>query len=165
MNSARPRITIVAAVADNSVIGREGELPWHLPADLAFFKETTKGGTVIMGRKTFDSIAKALPGRRNIVITRNEGWSAEGVEVACSLEQAAGVCGADECFVLGGSTIYELALPIADRMVITHVHASPQGDTRFPDWDKGGWRIEHEMHHAADDRNEHAMTFTEYVRN
>ncbi len=162
--SERPRITIVAAIADNRVIGNNGELPWHLPADLACFKETTRGGTVVMGRKTFDSIAKPLPGRRNIVVTRNPEWSAAGVEVARSLEEAIALCDAPECFMLGGSTIYKLALPIADRMVITHVHAEPAGDTSFPEWDEDAWRMVSQRHHPADEHNEFAMTFTVFER-
>ena len=160
----RPVVTIVAAVADNGMIGRGEGLPWHLPADLAFFKKTTSGGTVVMGRKTYETLSGSLPNRRNIVVTRNAGWSVPDAERAGSLDDAIGRCEADECFILGGATVYEQALPIADRMVITHVHAEPEGDTRFPEWERSDWRVVSEERREADERNAHAMTFTVYER-
>ncbi|MFN2315119.1 MAG: dihydrofolate reductase [Gemmatimonadales bacterium] len=158
-------ISIVAAVAENGVIGRDGGLPWRLPADTKFFKELTSGHTVIMGRKTWDEIARPLRHRRNIVITRNRAWSAEGAERAGSLAAALDLAGGEaQVFVIGGAEIYRRALPIADRMYLTHVHAEVEGDTIFPEWDAAEWRIAHEQRFEADERNVHGFTITEYVR-
>lgn len=158
-------ISIVAAVSENGVIGRDGGLPWRLPADTKFFKELTSGHTVVMGRRTWDEIARPLRHRRNIVITRNPAWSAEGAERAGSLTAALELAGSEaQIFVIGGAEIYRQALPIADRMYLTHVHATVEGDTWFPDWDPADWRLESEQHVAADDRNAHGFTIREYVR-
>lgn len=158
-------ISIVAAVSENGVIGRDGGLPWRLPADTRFFKELTTGHTVIMGRKTWDEIARPLRHRRNIVITRNPTWSAEGAEragsLAAALEQAGGEA---RVFVIGGAEIYRQALPLADRMYLTHVHAAVEGDTHFPEWDATAWRMEREQRFDADERNAHGFTIREYVR-
>lgn len=158
-------ISIVAAVAENGVIGRDGGLPWRLPADTKFFKELTTGHTVIMGRKTWDEIARPLRHRRNIVITRNVAWSAEGAERAGSLAAALELAGGEaQVFVIGGAEIYRQALPIVDRMYLTHVHAEVEGDTHFPEWDAADWRMESEQRFEADERNAHGFTIREYVR-
>ncbi len=134
------RITLIAAVARNRVIGRGGEMPWHLPADLAHFKATTMGHPLVMGRATFEAIGRALPGRRTIVITRSPDWRHADVEVAHSFPDALTLAGpADELFVAGGGQIYAEALPWAHRMILTEVDAAPEGDTYFPDWDHRQW--------------------------
>jgi dihydrofolate reductase len=137
------RITLIAAVARNRVIGADGAMPWRIPEDFAFFKRTTMGHPMVMGRATFDSIGKALPGRRSIVITRSRNWRHDGVEVAGSmpvaLDLAAGGRGGEEIFVIGGGQIYELAMPFADRLLITEVEQEPEGDVTFPRIDASEW--------------------------
>jgi dihydrofolate reductase len=138
----RKRVVLVAAVADNGVIGLGGDIPWHLPEDLRHFRTTTTGNTVLMGRRTFDSIGKPLPGRANVVVTRNRDWSAEGVYVVHSVDE--GIERAQELdgdlMVIGGGDVYAAALPVADTQVLTEVHATPEGDTYYPDWDRSEWR-------------------------
>ena len=143
----KPRLVLVAAVAQNGVIGRDGGMPWHLPGDLRHFKRTTFGKPVIMGRRSFDSIGrKPLPGRANIVLTRDKNFRADGVTVATTLDEAlqaaareAAKLNAEEIAVIGGSTLYEAALPRADRLYLTEVHASPDGDVYFPAFDRAAW--------------------------
>lgn len=141
-----PRIVLVAAVAENGVIGREGGLPWRLPGDLKHFKKTTLGKPVIMGRRTFESIGKPLPGRPNIVLTRDASFRAGGVQVADSLdkglslaEREAARLGADEIAVIGGGEIYAQALARAARIYLTEVHTAAEGTARFPALDRGTW--------------------------
>ena len=137
--------SIIVAVADDMSIGRDNALMWHLRGDMKFFRETTTGHPVIMGRKTFESIGRALPGRLNIVISRSME-EREDLKVASSLEEAfalAGQSGADECFVMGGGTVYRQALPLADRLYVTLVHTVvPDADTFFPEIDPGLWEVE-----------------------
>jgi len=140
---------IVAAVARNRVIGVDGALPWHIPEDMARFKELTMGGALVMGRETFESIGRPLPGRTTIVLTRQPEWAHEGVEVAHGLEEAlemASRLGLD-AFISGGAAVYRSALELADRMELTEVSATPEGDTSFPEVDWARWRevsrIEH----------------------
>jgi dihydrofolate reductase len=138
----KPQIGLVAAVAINGVIGAEGGLPWRLPSDLKRFKAVTMGKPVIMGRKTHQSIGRPLPGRRNIVVTRSQAFAAAGVEVAHSLDEAIAMAGngdAAEVCVIGGGELYRQALPIADRLYITHVMAEPEGDTLFPPIHQEQW--------------------------
>ena len=132
-------VTLIAAVARNGVIGADGGIPWHLPEDFAHFKATTLGHTLVMGRATYESIGRPLPGRTTIVVTRNPEWSAEGVFVAHSIEEALAMRGDGQVFVAGGADIYELALPYADLMIISEVHDDPAGDTYFPQVDAGTW--------------------------
>lgn len=137
------RITLIAAVARNNVIGMEGRMPWHLPEELAHFKATTMGHPLVMGRRTFESIGRVLPGRRTIVVTRDPTWHHPGVESAHSFAEAMALAGpADEVFVAGGAQIYAEALPFAHRMLFTEVDAEPQGDTFFPAWTRADWREE-----------------------
>ncbi len=143
------RVVLVAAVADNGVIGVDGELPWHLPEDFAHFKRTTLGHVVVMGRKTFESMGRPLPRRTNIVVTRQSDWGSEGVVTAASfaeaLEEAARHDG--DVMVIGGGEIYGQALPVADEQVITEVHLSPEGDVRYPEFDRSAWReVRREAH-------------------
>jgi len=142
------RTIIIVAMTSDRVIGRDGRLPWHVPGDLKFFKRTTMGHAVIMGRKTFESIGKPLPGRRNIVMTRGEGLAdvpaTPSIDVVRSLEQALALCrDRDErkAFVIGGGQIYALALPVADEMIVTHVEdPTVVGDTHFPIWHQREWQ-------------------------
>lgn len=133
---------IVAAVACNGVIGVKGRLPWRIPEDLAHFKELTLGGALVMGRATFESIGRPLPGRSNIVLTRRPDWSREGVDVARSLSEAAdlAVSRGQDLFVAGGAEVYRSALAIADRLELTEIDAEPAGDTLFPPVDWSRWR-------------------------
>jgi dihydrofolate reductase len=135
------RLTLVAAYADNRVIGDHGRIPWHIPEDFAHFKATTMGGTLVMGRATYDSIGRPLPGRTTVVVTRNPDWSAEGVQVAHSLPEALALAAAQpgETYVVGGTQIYEQALPSATHQVLTEVHLTPDGDARYPDFDAEEW--------------------------
>ncbi|EFQ82433.1 dihydrofolate reductase [Aeromicrobium marinum DSM 15272] len=137
-------LTLVVAMGTNRVIGAEGALPWHLPEDLAHFKQITHGHPLVMGRATYESIGRPLPGRTTIVVTRQPGWSAPGVEVAHSVEDAVHRAAAldDQAFLVGGAQVYAEALDrdLVDTMVVTEVHAAPDGDTFFPPVDPAGWR-------------------------
>jgi len=133
-------IILLAAVGANHVIGRDGEMPWHLPEDLAHFKATTMGHTLVMGRKTYDSIGRALPGRRTIVMTSQLGWHAPSVEVAHSLAEALALAGPTEVFIVGGGDVYQQAMPFADQLMLTEVDQSPEGDVDFPRIDPAHWR-------------------------
>jgi dihydrofolate reductase len=150
--SAVPRVYLVAAVARNGVIGARGQLPWHLPEDLKHFRKITLGHPVIMGRRTWASLGKALPGRENIVVTRRPGYEAAGASVAASLEGAIALCtGEPVAFVIGGAEIYAAALPLAHGLVLTEIDADYAGDTRFPDWDRAAWRAtQRETHTSAE---------------
>lgn len=147
-----PRVYLVAAVAANGVIGRDGQLPWHLPEDLKHFKKLTLGHPIIMGRRTWESLRKALPGRENIVVTRQAGYDAPGASVASSLESALALCaGEPVAFVIGGTTLFEESLPIAAGLVMTEIDRDYEGDTYFPDYDRSRWReSQRERHVAAD---------------
>ena len=136
------RVVIVAAVGRNGVIGVDGRLPWRIPDDLARFKELTMGHSLVMGRATFESIGRPLPGRSTIVLTRRAGWSHEGVEVAKSLEEALASAAArsQDAFIAGGAEVYRSALDVADGMELTEVDAEPEGDTWFPEVDWSDWR-------------------------
>lgn len=152
MSSLRhPRVELIVARADNGVIGHQGRLPWHLPADLRQFKITTMGAPMIMGRKTFDSLPGLLKGRRHIVLTRDRDWSAEGAEVAHSVEEALALAGEEPVSIIGGAEIFDLFLPFADRIELTEVLCDVQGDTRMPDpRSGGGWREVAREDHPAD---------------
>ncbi len=136
-----PAITLVAAYADNRAIGDKGSIPWHIGADFAHFKAVTMGGVLIMGRATWDSIGRPLPGRTTIVLTRNTSFSVDGALVAHSLEDALSLAAEQtgEVFVVGGAEIYELAMPVATHQVLTEVHLSPPGDTYFPAFSPDEW--------------------------
>ena len=136
-------ISFVVAVAENGVIGRDGGLPWHIPGDLKFFKAQTMGKPVIMGRKTWDSLGRPLPGRTNVVITRDSKFSAEGALATRDLDEALELAraeGAQEACIIGGAQIFDLAFPRCTKIVLTEVHASPEGDVVFPDFDRADWR-------------------------
>jgi dihydrofolate reductase len=136
-----PRVYLVAAVAANGTIGAGGRLPWHLPEDLRHFKALTLGHPVIMGRRTWESLGRPLPGRENIVVTRAAGYQAPGAHVAASLEAALALCtGEQVAFVIGGGELYAAALPAADALVLTEIGREFAGDARFPEFDRGTWR-------------------------
>jgi dihydrofolate reductase len=138
--TARQPLTLVAAMGTNRVIGLDGDMPWHFSEDLKHFKRTTMGGVMIMGRKTFDSIGRPLPGRRTIVITRSADWSHDGVEVVHSLDDALALAvGEAPVFVVGGGEIYAQALPLATCLVLTEIDDAPAGDTFFPEWSRTEW--------------------------
>lgn len=167
------KVSLVAAVAENGVIGDAGRVPWRLPADQAHFRRLTTGHTVIMGRRTFESIGRPLPRRRNIVVSRNPAWRAEGAETARSLDAALEAARGDDdewVFVVGGTELYREALPRADRLDLTRVHASVPGDTRFPEVDLGesgegkDWKLVRDERHEADARHEHAFSIRRYER-
>ena len=154
------QVSIIVARARNGVIGREGALPWRLPADLRHFRETTMGKPVIMGRRTWESIGRPLPGRRNIVVTRQSNYHAVGAEIASSWDAALALAGdAPEVMVIGGAALYREALPIAHRIYLTDVQASVEGDTRFPDLDAREWREVERRAVPPDDRNAWACAF------
>jgi dihydrofolate reductase len=141
------KISLIIAVAENGVIGRNGALPWHVPSDLKTFRRITMGKPVVMGRKTYDSIGKPLPGRDNIVVTRDAGFSADGIDRAASVDDALDIArrkaterGVDEIMVIGGAEIFALTIPLANRIYLTRIHARPDGDVTFPEPDPRIWR-------------------------
>ena len=160
-----PRVTLILARARNGVIGAKGGLPWHLPEDLAFFKRTTMGHPIVMGRKTWESIGRPLPGRRSVVVTRERGYSAMGAEVVHSLDEAIALCcTAEEIFVIGGAHLYADALPRADRLLLTEIHADFEGDTFLPAPYASDWiEASREPHPATASRN-FAFDFVDYRR-
>lgn len=160
-------IQIICALTENQAIGNKGRLLYYLPADLKHFKTLTTGHTIIMGRKTFESLPKgALPNRRNIVITRQTDFSAPGIEVFHDFESAIKACAADdETFIIGGESVYAAALPIADRLCLTHIHETPdEADTYFPSYDSNRWELEKKEDHEPDEKNKYAYTFAFYRR-
>lgn len=150
----RPRLNLIVAWSHGRVIGRAGRLPWHLPEDLRHFKRITLGYPIVMGRRTWESIGRPLPGRRSIVVSRNPHWQAAGAEHAADLAQAVAMCeGAPEVFVIGGARLFAEALPQAQRLFLTEIDADFEGDTRFPPADLSAWRETACEHLApADDR-------------
>ncbi|MCJ7557076.1 MAG: type 3 dihydrofolate reductase [Gammaproteobacteria bacterium] len=158
-------VSLVVAMSENGVIGRDNALPWHLPADLRQFKTLTLGKPIIMGRKTYESIGRPLPGRQNIVLSRDTGFQAPGCDICTSLQQALVLAGnADEVMVIGGGALYEEVLVHADRIYLTEIHASIEGDTRFPEIDPARWREIARERHAADERNSLDYSFVTLAR-
>ncbi|MEI6894385.1 MAG: type 3 dihydrofolate reductase [Colwellia sp.] len=169
-------LSLIVATADNNIIGKDNDMPWHLPADLAYFKKTTLGKPIIMGRKTYESIGRPLPGRRNIVISRNEGYlpqgkGAEAVDTVTSVAEAialvdgsAGGEAVDEIMVIGGGAIYKHCLPAAQRLYITHIKATIEGDTQFPDYDDGSWQKVASEVRERDEKNIYPLDFCVYER-
>ena len=161
------KITLLAAMAENRVIGLGGALPWKLPEDLRRFKRRTDGHVIIMGRRTFESLNGPLPNRRTIVITHRRDYEAAGAVRAHSLDEAldtARAWGEQEVFIVGGAAIYAAALPLADRLEITLVHAEVKGDTCFPEFDCAAWTLTEDDHHQADQQHPHAFSFRCYER-
>lgn len=160
-----PSITLVVAHTENRVIGRDGGMPWHLPADLARFKAATMGKPMVMGRRTFESIGRALPGRRSIVVTRDHTWSAPGVDVAHSIDDALALCaGAAEIVVIGGGELFNALLDRADTILQTVIHATLDGDTHFPALDPAEWHETARTTRPPDDRNAYGMSFIDLKR-
>lgn len=158
-------ISLIVAASANGVIGMQGELPWKLSDDLRRFRQVTMGKPIVMGRKTWQSIGKPLPGRQNIVLTRKSGLDAPGCDVVASKEQAIAVAGAaDEIMIIGGSQVYELFLPEADRIYLTRVHASVAGDTFFATPGADDWQLAGQERYQADERNEFDYSFRLYER-
>ncbi|BCH24231.1 dihydrofolate reductase [Mesorhizobium sp. L-8-3] len=167
------KIVIHVAIAENHVIGRDNGLPWRLSSDMKRFKEMTMGKPVVMGRKTWESFPRRpLPGRLNIVLTRAPGFQADGAEVVAALDDALELArergwnmpGADEICILGGGEVYRQALPLADRLYVTHVLASVGGDTRFPAIDPAEWELVHSEDHPAGEKDSHATRYAVYDR-
>jgi len=154
-------ISLIAAMANNRIIGKDNDMPWHLPADLQHFKKVTLGKPVIMGRKTFESIGRPLPGRRNIVITRNADWKMDGVEVVNSPENALKLMeGSEEVMIIGGGNVYQQFLPQADVLYLTFIELDVAGDTHFPDWEQvGQWQTVEQESCAKDEKNPHPNQF------
>lgn len=166
------KLALIVAVAENRVIGRDNKLPWYLPNDLKYFKQTTLGKPVIMGRKTYESIGKPLPGRTNIVITRQTDYQPEGVKVVSTIEDAIqvaeSVClidGQEEAMVMGGAEIYGLTLPHCERLYLTEVHAEVEGDAWFPEYDKSEWSEVTREDFKAEGPNPFDYSFVVYERN
>jgi dihydrofolate reductase len=156
-------LTLVVAIDAQRGIGVDNKLPWHLPEDLAHFKRVTLGHPIVMGRKTFDSIGRPLPKRRNIVVTRNAGWAHEGVEVATSLEQAMAMIGDEQASIIGGAQIFGESMGIADRLIVTEIHHTFKCDTFFPPIDPQVWReTARETHHS--DANGYDYAFVTYEK-
>ena len=158
-------ISIVVAASTNNVIGAQGQLPWQLSDDLKRFKQLTLGKPIVMGRLTWESIGRPLPGRQNIVVTRQADFIADGCDVVASPAAALAAAGdAGEIMIIGGSQLYELFLPKADRLYVTRVHAEVEGDAFFPEIDESEWRLVNDEPHRADDRNAFAYSFRTYER-
>jgi dihydrofolate reductase len=161
----RTNLSIIAALANNRVIGRANRLPWHLPADLAHFKRLTMGKPILMGRKTWDSLPGLLPHRTHIVVTRNPAFAADGALVAPSLDEALQFAGdVDEIMIIGGADLYEQTLPIANRLYLTLVDTEIDGDAFFPSLDDTAWREVAREHHDADQRHAFAFAFVTLER-
>jgi dihydrofolate reductase len=157
-------ITIIAAMGRNGAIGSAGALPWHLPRELGHFKETTMGKPIVMGRRTWQSIGRALPGRQNLVITRDLSFRADGCDVVHSLPEAIARSGGTEVMIIGGGQLYGEALAYADRMILTRVDCAPAADTWFPDWDATEWRETGIRSERADERNPYDYEVIELTR-
>ncbi|HEX4948740.1 MAG TPA: dihydrofolate reductase [Blastocatellia bacterium] len=160
-------ISIVAALGRNRAIGYQNQLPWRLPTDLQRFKQLTMGHHLLMGRKTFESIGRPLPGRTSIIITRQPGYEAEGCLIAHSLDEAIALAksrGEQEAFVIGGADIYAQTIPRADRMYLTFVEAEPEADALFPRFDESDWEVSTEETFAADEKNQFAMRFVTLIK-
>lgn len=159
-------ISIIAAMDRNRLIGNKNQLPWHLPADFAHFKAVTMGKPIIMGRKTFESIGKPLPGRTNIVLSRNPDTQFEGAVCVTSFEEAIdAVSDAEEVMVIGGSTVYEMLLPRIDRMYLTYVDGQFEGDAWFPEFDESEWLEKQSVIRQADEKNVYDCRFVIYEKN
>ena len=148
----------------NRAIGLDGRMPWHLPAELQHFKKATMGKAIVMGRKTWQAIGRPLPGRQNIVVSRNPDFHAQGVDLAISLEEALNISESDEVMVIGGGQLYALALPLAKRMVLTLIDIEPEADTWFPEWSEQEWPQTSEKHFPIDDKNKLAYRIIELNR-
>lgn len=152
-------LSLIVAMAKNRVIGYQNKMPWHLPAELAYFKRITTGHPIIMGRKTFESIGRPLPNRRNIVVSRNTNFHSPGVEVSTSMENALALCANDNPFVIGGASLYAEALTLAQQLYITEIDADLAGDTFFPPIDNSVWKEESREARGKDEKNIYDLQF------
>ena len=164
-------LSMIVATADNNIIGKDNDMPWHLPADLAYFKKVTLGKPIIMGRKTYESIGRPLPGRRNIVISRDKSYAASGIDTVTSVDQALALVdgseggdAVEEIMVIGGGAIYKHCLAKADRLYVTHIKADIAGDTQFPNYDDGNWQKVSSELRECDEKNVHQLDFCVYER-
>ncbi|MCR2802860.1 dihydrofolate reductase [Paenibacillus soyae] len=158
-------VTLIWAMDRNRAIGGDNRMLWHLPADMAFFRKTTTGKTVLMGRKTYESLGKPLPNRRNVVLTRQEGLELEGCEVIHDIEEAIGRYGEEELMVIGGAEVYALALPYADKLLLTDVDAEiADADAFFPIWEEDEWTLTDSVFREKDERNPYDCRFCTYER-
>ena len=159
------KLAIIVATDQRGLIGKENDLPWKLSADLQYFRRVTMGKPLIMGRNTHESIGRPLPGRQNIIVTKNQDYKVDGCTVVHSTKEAFQACGnAEEVMVMGGASLYEQLLPEADKLYLTLVDASLEGDTWFPDWNKADWREISREDHLADDKNDYPYSFIVYER-
>ena len=158
-------LAIIVATDEQGLIGKENDLPWKLSADLQYFRRVTMGKPLIMGRNTHESIGRALPGRKNIIVTKNNDYHVDGCVVVHSVEAALKEADQDlEVMVMGGASLYQQLLPQADKLYLTHVHASLEGDTWFPDWHKDEWHELSREDHLADDKNDYDYSFVVFER-
>ena len=161
----KPRLSLIVAMSRNRVIGADGKIPWHLPGELKLFKDLTMGHPIIMGRKTWESIGRLLPGRTTVIVTRQHGYGVPGAIVAHTLQEAIAACrGNEDIFVIGGAEIFREALPIADRVYLTTVDAELPGDTFMPGFEGAAWRVQSSQAFPADDRNRYAYTLAVHER-
>ncbi|MBY0266115.1 MAG: dihydrofolate reductase [Burkholderiales bacterium] len=161
----KPRLSMIVAMAKNRVIGADGKIPWHLPNELQLFKRVTMGHHIIMGRKTFDSIGRLLPGRTTVIVTRQKDYAVAGAKVAHSLDAAVALCaGDDEIFVIGGGELYRAALPQADRIYLTVVEVEPSGDTKMPEFEGKNWLLTSTQRFYKDERHAHDYRFEVHDR-
>lgn len=157
-------ISMIFAMDRNRLIGNDNKLPWRLPADLAYFKKTTLGHLILMGRKTFESLGKPLPGRKNVILTRDRSYKAPGCELIHSLDELQQYISDQEIFVIGGANIYEQLLPMANRLYITHIDAEFEGDSYFPPLNEEQWQLIHRSEGVVDNANRYPHTFCVYER-
>ena len=163
--SDKPRLSMIVAMARNRVIGADGKIPWHLPNELQLFKSVTMGHHIIMGRKTYESIGRLLPGRTTVIVTRQKDYTAAGAKIAHTLEQAVALCAGDsEIFVIGGGELYRAAMPIADRLYLTVVDAEPAGDTQMPEFNHAEWQLQSTKQYSRDERHAHDSRFEVHDR-
>jgi dihydrofolate reductase len=159
------RLAMIVAASENNIIGVDGDLPWRLSADLKRFKQLTMGHHIVMGRKTFDSIGRLLPGRTTVIVTRQPDFKFAGARIAYSIDDAISMCGEDDCpFVTGGAEIYRLALPLVTELHLTRVHTQIAGDTTLPEIDWESWKLVDSVRHAADETNNFEYSFETYRR-
>lgn len=157
-------MTIIAAMDKNRLIGVDNSLPWRLSADLQNFKKLTSGNAIIMGRKTWDSLGRPLPNRKNIIITRNKDYQVEGATVTHSMEEALVAADGMDAFVIGGGEIYSIAMDTAKEMILTHVETEAKGDAWFPEFDENKWQVAESEAFSADDKNEFNFSVVKYIR-
>lgn len=157
-------LSILVAMDSQHLIGKDNKLPWHLPNDLKYFKQVTMGHTIVMGRKTFESIGKPLPGRKNIVITRNKNYHPDGCRVIHSITKIKEMNDKEEIFIIGGAEIFKETLPIADRLYITEIHETFEGDTFFPEFNLSDWKLISKEKGIKDEKNRYDYDFCIYER-